>query len=82
MSNLKDLERFNEVSIKYYKTLEEVPDIYNFISKEDKEKCINKDKMWIIKIYPFIPISSYGIAGSDIEELIEYMLNKIHEGWV
>ncbi len=82
MIKLKDLERFHDVYIEYHNTLEDIPDIYDFISKEDKEKCINKDKMWIIKISPFIPAISYSIAGSVIDDLIIHMVNKIHEGWV
>ena len=82
MVNLKELERFQEVYITYNKTLEDISDISDFISEEVKKVCIEKNQIWVLKIHSFVPSISYTIAGSNIEELINYMLNKIHEGWV
>ncbi len=85
MVKLKDLEQFHEVDIIFHKNLEDNPDIwefYEFLSEEDKQKCIEKNMVWVVKIFPFILAMSYSIAGSVIDDLISYMVNKIHEGWV
>ncbi|KKM97840.1 hypothetical protein LCGC14_1163960 [marine sediment metagenome] len=90
---LKELERFFYVNISYnshkidYKTLKELMDEleildceYDFISEEDKQKCIENDDIWVIRIYPNNTISFYTIAGSNIQELLNYILLQIHEG--
>lgn len=94
MNRLKELERFYCVEIVWndhkgdYKTFKECVEdyididgecIYDFISEEDREKCIREDNAWTVRIYPITPINFYYVAGSDIEKVLDYILVQIHE---
>ena len=93
MNNLKELEKFFHISMNYnqykidYKTLKESMEElelleceYDFISEEDKQKCIKEDNIWVVRIYTNNAIGSYTIAGSDIQQILDFILLQIHKG--
>ena len=49
----------------------------DFISEEDKKKCIENDSMWVITYYPNTPISHFSIAGSSLNIILEDFLNYL-----
>jgi hypothetical protein len=55
----------------YYETVKEYYDIENFESREDFEKCVIADDVWMLNWYPDTPIGSYTVCGSSLERLLE-----------
>ena len=61
----------------YYETvtqhLEEYPgfDDDNFVSKEDRQKCIDTDELWELQWYPKTPVGFYKVCGSTLEIVLE-----------
>lgn len=63
----------------YYENIEEFiinNDIKEFISEEDKQKCIDNNDIWEIQWYPNTPIGFYKIAGSDFNLLLKEIENQ------
>lgn len=65
--------------IAYYEDEDEDITYADFISEEDKQKCIEKDTMWVITFYPHTPISHFSIAGSNLKFVLEEFLKYIQE---
>ena len=93
MTNLNGLERFFHVDMSYnshkidYKTVKELLEElellgweYNFISEEDKQKCIKNNNIWVVRIYINNATSFCTIAGSNIQQLLDFIFLQIHEG--
>lgn len=45
----------------------------DFISPEDKQKCIDSNDFWTIQWYPNTPVSFFYVVGSDLEKCLNYM---------
>ncbi|KKM87031.1 hypothetical protein LCGC14_1273020 [marine sediment metagenome] len=93
MNNWEELERFFHVDISYnshkidYKIVKELLEEldllgceYDFISEEDKQKCIKDNNIWVVRIYINNAISFYTIAGSNVQQILDFILLQIHEG--
>lgn len=73
----------------YYETVEEflgggVDEWYEWVSKEDREKCIEKDELWEVMWYPNTPIGYLVLCGSDLQLVLDtikdrYPINSIAE---
>lgn len=61
----------------YYETvelhLEEYPgfDDNNFVSKEDRQKCIDTGELWELQWYPETPVGFYKVCGSTLEVVLQ-----------
>ena len=56
--------------------LDSTEDMYEFISEEDKQKCIDTNDMWTVTLYPKNAVGFYSVAGSNINELLEFAFNN------
>lgn len=69
----------------YYETLKqaiEKGDSYycdedDFLSAEDRVKCMETDEYWTIHFYPDTPIGFYKFHGSDCNALVEQAISII-----
>lgn len=50
-----------------YSTVEDYYDNYDFISSEDRQKCIDTDDCWELQWYPDTPIGFFRVMGSSLE---------------
>jgi len=85
---LKELEKYCNVIITYndhkieHRTVKEYLEEYkehrNFVFiLNDKDICINENKLWELHIYPITPIGSMCVYGSDIDKLIQELIRII-----
>lgn len=43
-----------------------------WLSKEDKQKCIDTNELWVIQWYPDSPVGFYTVLGSSLEIVLEF----------
>lgn len=52
--------------------LQEYPgfDDDNFVSAEDRQKCIDTDELWELQWYPETPVGSHKVCGSTLDVVL------------
>ena len=59
----------------YYQSIEDYTEDYDntdWISEEDKQKCIDTNELWEIQWYPITPVGFHMIIGSSLELVLKY----------
>lgn len=63
----------------FYETAEEniakLHDFFDFASEEQKQKCIDTNRLYYIQWYPNTPVGFNVYAAPTLEELAEYVLS-------
>lgn len=57
----------------------EVTHLYEWVSKDEKQKAVEKDSIWILQWYPKTPIGFFCMAASNLEVLIDHVYGLLDE---
>lgn len=69
---------FNEHKTSYMTVEQEIEtfEFYNFVSEEDKQKCIDTNTLYLLHWYKNTPVGSFKLAGSSLE-IVESQVQDI-----
>lgn len=45
--------------------------VIDFVSDEDKARCLESNELWVVTIYPVSPVGHWDMAGSSLELILE-----------
>ena len=63
-----------------YATIQDYYEPDDFVSSEDRQKCIDADECWGLQWYPDTPIGSHRVLGSSLELVMAEAL-RIEAGY-